>query len=153
MNKDFVELFSKASTYCSKSEKCISELNQYLLKYSADSDLLTEVIEVLVKEKYIDEQRYANAFVNDKFRFSGWGKIKISYMLKQKKINQKIINKSLGLIEDEKYVDFLKDLLLKKIKTFKHKEYEQTKASLIKFALGRGFEFEIILEVIKTLRF
>jgi regulatory protein len=89
MNKELLELYGKASSYCSKSERCISDVNQYLSKYCQDFDLINEVCNLLVKENYIDEQRYSNAFVNDKFKFSGWGKIKISYSLKTKKYSSR----------------------------------------------------------------
>jgi regulatory protein len=150
MNKELLELYGKASSYCSKSERCILEVNQYLSKYCQDFDLINEVCKLLVQENYIDEQRYANAFVNDKFKFSGWGKIKISYTLKQKNIHHETISKSLALIDDEKYSDFLNDLLRKKLKTLKNKDSEQIKAALLRFAISRGFEFEIVLKVIKT---
>lgn len=153
MNKELLELYGKASSYCSKSERCVSEVNQYLSKYCQDFDLINEVCKLLVKENYIDEQRYANAFVNDKFKFSGWGKIKISYSLKQKNIHHETISNSLALIDDENYSDFLNDLLRKKLKTLKNKDLEQIKAALLRFAISRGFEFEIVLKAIKTMKF
>lgn len=153
MNKELLELYAKATSYCSKSERCISEVNQYLLKYCQDFDLLKDVSELLIKEKYIDEQRYANAFVNDKFKFSGWGKIKISFMLKQKNIHQETISNSLAIIDDEKYLDFLNDLLRKKLKTLRNKDSEQINAALIRFAISRGFEYEIVIKAIKAMKF
>jgi regulatory protein len=152
MNKELIELYSKASLYCSKSEKCISELNQYMSKYCQDIEMIKEVSQLMVKEKYIDEQRYANAFANDKFKFSGWGKIKISYALRQKNIHQEVISNSIALIDDEKYFDFLTDLLRKKMKTIKNKDSEQIKAALIRFAVSRGFEYEIVLKAIKAIK-
>jgi regulatory protein len=153
MNKELFELYDKATSFCSKSERCISEVNQYLSKYCKDFDMISEVSLLLVKEKYIDEQRYAKAFTNDKFKFSGWGKIKISYMLRQKNIDSENISYSLDLIDDEIYCDFLKDLLQKKFKTLKNKDSEQSKAALIRFAISRGFEFEIVLKAIKMMNF
>jgi regulatory protein len=153
MNKELFELYDKATSFCSKSERCISEVNQYLSKYCKDFDMISEVSLLLVKEKYIDEQRYAKAFTNDKFKFSGWGKIKISYMLRQKNIDSENISYSLDLIDDEIYCDFLKNLLQKKFKTLKNKDSEQSKAALIRFAISRGFEFEIVLKAIKMMNF
>jgi regulatory protein len=153
MNKELFELYDKATSFCSKSERCISEVNQYLSKYCKDFDMISEVSLLLVKEKYIDEQRYAKAFANDKFKFSGWGKIKISYMLRQKNIDSENISYSLDLIDDEIYCDFLKNLLQKKFKTLKNKDSEQIKAALIRFAISRGFEFEIVLKAIKMMNF
>lgn len=152
MNKEFVELYGKATLYCSKSEKCISEVNQYLLKFCQNSELIKGVIGLLVEERYIDEQRYTNAFVNDRFKFSGWGKIKIAYMLKQKNIHPEIIHNSLDFIEEEKYIEFLKDLLRKKVKLIKHKDSEQIQLALIRFAMSRGFEYDIVFKTIKTIK-
>lgn len=152
MNNEFAELYGKASVYCSKSERCISEVNQYLSKYCQDFELINDIVSHLVTDRFIDEQRYANAFVNDKFRFSGWGKIKISYQLKQKKIHSDIIRNSLDLINDEQYSDFLNNLLQKKQKELKNKDSELIKASLLRFAISRGFEFEIVLKAINTIK-
>lgn len=152
MNNEFAELYGKASVYCSKSERCISDVNQYLSKYCQDFELINDIVSHLVTDRFIDEQRYANAFVNDKFRFSGWGKIKISYQLKQKKIHSDIIRNSLDLINDEQYSDFLNNLLQKKQKELKNKDSELIKASLLRFAISRGFEFEIVLKAINTIK-
>lgn len=151
-NKELRYLLSKGSAYCSKSEKCISETKTYLLKFSDNESLIEEVIKILVSENYIDEQRYANAFSNDKFKFSGWGKVKISYMLKQKNISSEKIANSLDFIDDDKYFESVKTLLSKKAKTLKNKDSEQLKISLIRFATGRGFAYDIVYKAIELLK-
>lgn len=150
--KELTYLLSKGSAYCSKSEKCISETVKYLSKFSNNTLLIDEVINILIKEKYIDEQRYANAFANDKFKFSGWGKVKISYVLKQKNISSENIANSLEFIDNDKYFESIKTLLQNKAKTIKNKDSEGLKVSLIRFGTGRGFGFDIVYKAIESIK-
>ncbi len=112
---------------------------------------ISEIIEFLKKEKYIDEHRYAEAFVNDKYRFNKWGKYKIKFTLKQKHIPEPIISEALNKIPDENYHSLLYDELSKKLRNLpKNSDYE-LKSKLYRFAASRGYENDLILEVINEL--
>ena len=71
------EVRNKAEAYCSSVERCVSEVEAKLEQWGADNGIKERVIEHLIKEKYIDQQRYCAAFVRDKYRFNQWGRMKI----------------------------------------------------------------------------
>ena len=93
-----------------------------------------------MKEKFIDEQRFAAFYSRDKFRFSGWGRIKIAYHLSAKFVDKSCIAEALQSIDEEAYFERLQDLLIKKKQQIKNKDPWQTKASLVRYAQSRGFE-------------
>ncbi|MCK9256090.1 MAG: RecX family transcriptional regulator [Bacteroidales bacterium] len=145
------QAFSKAANYCSKAEKCNFDVYKYLEKYDYEQEIIEIVIKNLNSENYIDENRYSTAYVNDKFKFSAWGKIKISYMLRQKNIPNKIIDFSLNTIDNQEYENSLFEILKLKLKNIKSEDKSILKEKLLRFASSRGFEFEIIYKVLDRL--
>ncbi|MDO9615237.1 MAG: regulatory protein RecX [Bacteroidota bacterium] len=103
------------------------------------------------EEKYINEERFARAYVKDKFRFNHWGKQKIEYMLRAKKIDQEILELAFEEIEEEGYADELLKLLTDKEKTIKSKDKFDKRNKLMRFAMGRGFESGKIYAALKEL--
>jgi len=147
----YEELLHKAASYCSISEHCIADVNEKLTSWSVSDDDKEKIIEKLVKDDFINEKRYCNAFTKDKFNFNKWGKIKISYALKQKSISNDLINSALKTIDDGEYEEMLAVILKTKLKTIKW-EYEYEKqGKLFAFAQTRGFESAVIDRVIRTL--
>ena len=145
------ELLYKAATYCSGSEHCISEVQTKLTAWGAEPEEVQPIIDYLLQEKYIDEDRYCRAYVNDKLRFAKWGRIKIRYMLQVKHLNQSAIQDALCAIDDEQYQKILADLLRVKIKSLRSVDPQQRNLKLIRFAASRGFEPNIISQVIKQI--
>ena len=148
----FEELLHKAASYCSISEHCISEVKLKLKAWGLEDDKSDKIIDCLTSEDFINEKRYCMAFVKDKFQFNKWGKIKISYALQQKGIDNKLITQALNSIDDGKYEEMLGDILKSKLKNLKW-EYEYEKmGKLFHFAQSRGFESAVIDRVIRTLK-
>lgn len=150
-NYTLEELVHKAASYCSISEHCISEVKEKLKNWEVDQSKSDTIINRLIANDFINEKRYSNAFVKDKFRFNKWGKVKISYALQQKGIDKQSIAEALALIDDGEYEEMLADLLQSKVKTIKW-EYEYEKmGKLFQFAQSRGFESSVIDRVIRNL--
>ncbi len=143
--------YDKAAVLCSRSEKCISEISEKLKLYGLSSEESEPVIEKLIDEKYLDDERFARAYVKDKFRFNHWGKQKIEHMLRSKKINQEILDLAFEEIEDEGYANELLKLLADKAKTLKSKDQYDKRNKLMRFAMGRGFESGKIYTALKEL--
>ena len=102
------------------------------------------VIARLVKERYIDDERYARAFVKDKIHYNKWGRRKVQQALWQKHIDSDVQQRVLDEIDEKEYLDVLRPLLKQKRKSIKAaSDYEQNQ-KLVRFALGRGFGFDII---------
>lgn len=144
------EALYKAAAYCSASEHCRSDVAEKLEKWGVETEAGKRIIEYLVKEKYIDEERYCRFFVNDKLRYNRWGRNKISQALRQKRISQETITSSLGHIDESEYRAILRELLDRKRKNTKAKSDYELNGKLIRFALGRGFEMEEMRQCIDS---
>lgn len=142
------QALSRAMAICSKAEKCVSDIEMKLSEWGIEPAEVQKIIAVLIKEKFIDEERFARYFVRDKFRFNQWGKVKIAFMLKSKKVPQHLIDEALGEIEDEDYQDLLVKLLKDKAKKTKFINEYDKKGKLIRFAQSKGFEYESINEAL-----
>jgi len=143
--------YDKAALLCSKSEKCTSEIQEKLKLWGLSSEESEPVIQQLIAEKYLDDERYARAFVKDKFRFNHWGKQKIAHMLQAKKISQEILQLAFEEIEEDGYADELRKLLTDKEKSIKAKDKYDKRNKLMRFALGRGYESNKVYEIFKEL--
>ena len=144
----FEEALFKASALCSGSEHCISDIREKLYRWGVDKDDFDRIVDRLVDERYIDEGRYASAYVRDKYRFSHWGKVKIQAMLRQQRICSADIANAFEEIDDGEYQQILRDLIESKRKSIKDEDEYTVRGKLIRFALQRGFEMEEISKII-----
>jgi regulatory protein len=144
-------LLNKAATYASRCEHCESEVREKLLIWGGTSEETDEIIAYLIEERYIDNQRYANSYVKDKFRFNHWGKYKISMMLRSKDIESGIIEEALGQIDEEEYLERLQQILRDKLRSLKYSSEYEKKGKLFKFAQSRGFESSAISKIIDSI--
>ena len=145
------ELTHKAASYCSISEHCISEVEDKLTVWGIEESEKHKIIDHLIAEDFINEKRYCTYFVKDKFRFNKWGKIKISYALKQKKLSNSLINSALETIDDGEYEEMLASILKTKLIGLKYEfEYEK-QGKLFRFAQSRGFENNVIERALRNI--
>jgi len=145
------ELLHKAASYCSISEHCVSEVEEKLNAWCIECDDKAKIIDRLIAEDFINEKRFCIFFVKDKFRFNKWGKIKISYALKQKGLSNDLISMALGTIDEGEYEEMLAAILKTKLVGLKY-EYEYEKqGKLFRFAQSRGFESNVIEKVLRNL--
>lgn len=140
---------NKAEVYCSTVERCVSEVEAKLEQWGVTDEIREKIIKHLIDEKYIDQQRYCAAFVRDKYRFNQWGKVKISQALRMKRISPDLISLGMEEIDEEEYFEILSSLIEQKKKNVKARTGYERNGKLIRFALGRGFEMEVILRCVK----
>jgi len=143
------EGLNRAYRYCTVAERCRSEVRAMLERHQADETIICHIIELLEKEKYIDEKRYSMAFVHDKLLFARWGRIKISYALRQKQIPDPIIEEAILSIDPDDYnvvLSKVADSLMGSLKG--STEYERN-MYLMKRICSRGFEPSIVRRYIK----
>ena len=153
MKKEYTleELLHKAASYCSISEHCVSEVEEKLNAWCIECDDKAKIINRLIDEDFINEKRYCAYFVKDKFRFNKWGKVKISYALKQKGLSDELINAALQTIDEGEYDEMLAALLKTKLTGLKYEfEYEK-QGKLFRFAQSRGFENNVIERVLRNI--
>ena len=106
------------------------------------------VMQRLVSERYVDDERYARAFVKDKILYNKWGRRKVEQALWAKRIDDEIRSRVLDEVDEADYIHVLKPLLKQKRRsTTAQNDYELNR-KLVKFALGRGFTFDIIRQCI-----
>lgn len=109
-----------------------------------------EIIKRLIKENFLNEERYAHAFVKDKFRYNKWGASRIRQELRMRNINENIIEDALTEISDDEVIESLKKLVRQKRQTIKAKSDYELRGKLIRFAMSRGFSYSTISKVIDT---
>ena len=142
----------RVTTYCSRGEKCISQVREKLYEWRVDCSEHDSIIEFLIEERYIDETRFARAYVNDKYRFNGWGRKKISLMLSAKGIDKATISEALLVIDDDLYLENLTSIIEKKNRTLKCDSDYECRSKLFNHAYSRGYESNLIVAVIDQCR-
>ena len=145
----YEQALPRVAAMCSRSEQCVFDITDKLRKWGVTAEDIENVIEKLIKEKFLDDSRFCRSFINDKYKYNRWGRIKIIYALKLKKINSEIIYNTIDdVINEEIYFTNLNNLLREKRKSIKGKDKYEIKAKLFRFAAGRGFESDEISKVI-----
>jgi regulatory protein len=144
----------KMAKFCAYQERCLQEINEKLKQFLVSYEEKKEIIDYLTQEKYLNETRYAQAFVRGKFLLKHWGKVKIIYHLQKKGINQKDINEGLKEIEEEDYIETLTKLLQKKYDSLQEKKEDKQviKQKLYNYAQQKGYEFDYIKQAITNIK-
>ena len=139
---------TRAEAYCSAAEHCRSEVRAMLERHGAEKPDIESIINNLVKEGFIDESRYARAFVHDKVRFAKWGKVKIGQALWQKRIPQDITDAALESIEDDEYLAALKDVVKAKFRTVKGATEYERKMKTMRSVCSLGYEPALVRKLL-----
>ena len=142
------EAYLRLTALCAQAEHCQQEMRDKMKRWTVDETVQNRIIARLVKERYIDDERYARAFVKDKIRYNKWGRRKVQQALWLKHIDADIQQKVLDEIDEKEYLDVLRPLLKLKRKTIKAQSDYELNQKLLRFALRRGFTFDIIRQCI-----
>ena len=140
-----------ARNYCSVQERSQAEVCSKLISWGLDLEQAEEVVSSLILEGFINESRYASIYARSKFNQNHWGKIKIKYSLRQKGISDICIREALEEINQEKYYSLCEKLAQKKWGDLKGEGYVSKKMKTISFLNSKGFEYEIINNIIENL--
>ncbi len=144
------EAVAKAEHYCAYQERCHSEVREKLFSIQAHPAEMDEIILHLIRNNFLNEERFAMAFARGKFRALQWGRIKIRLELKRRKISDTLIRQALASIEDEEYEATLKNLLEKKLRSIKGIGWQRARKAAA-YASGKGFEPEMALSMANRL--
>lgn len=142
------EAYLTLTALCAQAEHCQWEMLEKMRRWEVSEEAQARVMQRLVKEKYVDDERYAEAFVKDKIRYNKWGRRKVDQGLWQKHIDANIRKRVLDEVDDDEYLSVLRPLLKQKRKTTKANSDYELNQKLMRFALGRGFTFDIIRQCI-----
>ena len=138
------EVFSKMAQLCSRSEQCSADIRKKIMAFEIVDEIVDEIITKLIEEKFIDDERYVRAYINDKFKINKWGKLKMRYYLHAKGLSDEIIEKGLDSLDDEKYKSLLIKTMKAKAKSIRDKDKYKKMGQIIRFTQNRGFEPELI---------
>jgi len=134
--------------YCSRSEHCIEEVRQKLWDWKVPSEEHEKIITSLVENNFVNEERYATAYVKDKFRFNHWGRIKIRLMLKAKKIGAATIDDAISCIDEDEYAEVLRSIIESESRKVKAATDYERRGKILRHVVSRGFEPSIASEFI-----
>ncbi|WP_420317166.1 regulatory protein RecX [Ekhidna sp.] len=145
------EAKQRAGRFCAFRERSPNELLEKLQSWGISELESVEIVAELSKEGFIDEQRFANAFCNDKFQFSSWGKQKIRAHIYSHKLPENIVVNALDRIDPQAYEDRLFELAKSKWQKLEGEETMKRKQKVVSYMVSKGFEMDLIWSAINTL--
>ncbi len=143
------DILVKAANFSAYQERTHAEVRERLQKWEVWGDEAEEIIAYLIEDNFLNEERFAKVFAGSKFRVKQWGRQKIKYELKARKLSEYCIKVGMAEIEDNDYIDTLKTILEKKKYELRtEKQPLIVKQKLAQYAIGKGFESELVWQII-----
>lgn len=131
---------------CARSEKCEGDARRLMRGWCVEPKAAEGIVARLVRERFIDDRRYATLFVREKLNLSGWGAYKIRTALKRKEVADAIIQEALANLDSNRLRERLQEQLTRKVRTLKAKTPFELKAKLIRYGLSLGYDYEAVLD-------
>lgn len=148
----YEKYLARMMALCSRSEKCKWDIRSALQKKGVKKHVVEQIIYALETHGFIDEKRYACAYVKDKIRLQGWGPVKIQVGLRSKNIPENILSEALESVDTQEYMYNLQAALERKQTVLKEPDRQKNKEKLIRFALGRGYTYHQIIQALEGLQ-
>lgn len=142
------EALEKMAKFCAYQERCQSEVKHKLFGVGLSNEEINNIICDLIEHSFLDEERFAKAFVRGKFNQKGWGRIKIQQHLNQKQISSFCQKKGMLEINENDYLTKLEEIILKKSNSLKTEDPFIRKSKTARYAISRGFESELVWEIL-----
>lgn len=154
MQKKFLtkeQALQKLRQYCAYQERSHHEAQQKLWELGVPRAQHDEILSTLIEEDYLNEERFAVLFAGGKFRMNDWGRKKILYALKEKRVSEYSIKKALKEIPEDDYEKKLTELVEKKYDSLKGEQHLARKRKTIDYMLQKGYEMDLVTGVLKRL--
>ena len=145
MNK---EALIKAANFCAYQERTHKEVRNRLYELEIVGDESEAIITWLIENNYLNEERFARLFAGSKFRQKKWGRIKIRQELKMRGVSDYCLKAGMSEIDGDDYVVTLQEIIEKKLKDIKDSNKLIVKQKLVKFALSKGFENDLVFDAV-----
>lgn len=142
-------ILNKLRHYCAYQERCHEEVRTKLLSLKVYGDALEEIINKLIEEDFLNEERFAKAYAGGKFRMKKWGRGKIIQGLKARKISDYCIKQGMTEIPDDDYHKTLQSLVKSTIKKYHTGNVFETKSKTANYLISRGYESELVWDAIQ----
>ncbi len=140
----------RAETRCAGQECCLHDIREALRRWGVEGKAAEDILNHLEQEGYIDENRYARAFVHDKVNYDRWGRLKIQAALRTKHIADADISEAMEHISDDLYRKNLLALIASKRRTLGDIEPQKMREKVARYLLSRGYEAHLVFEEIDT---
>ncbi|WP_323787254.1 regulatory protein RecX [Psychroserpens sp.] len=137
--------------YCAYQERCHKEVSQKLFEMHMIPEARDKIIVHLLQHNFLNEERFAKAFVRGKFRIKKWGRQRLQLELKRKDINKTIISIALKEIDEEAYIDTFNDLALKRVHMIRESNPQKKRKKLADYLFYRGWESHLVYDKIREL--
>lgn len=147
----FLEIKQKMANYCVYQDRCHSEVEQKMWDFTLIPEAKEEILLFLMKEDYLNEERFTRSYIRGKFYMKSWGRNKIRNHLKFKGVTEKLINRCFDEIEDADYEKVLAKIYQNYEEKQKGFKPYQKKSRTVKYLLSRGFEYEAINDYLRNL--
>ncbi|WP_447951879.1 regulatory protein RecX [Chryseobacterium koreense] len=144
----FAEIKQKLMNYCSYQDRCHSEVEQKMREFLLIPEARDELLLFLMRENYLNEERFTRSYIRGKFNIKSWGRNKIRMQLKFKGVPEKLINRCFDEIDETDYQKKLHLIYKDYFQKLKGLKEYQKKSKTISYLLGRGYEYEEILGVL-----
>lgn len=141
----------RVAAYCSKAERCEYDVRKKLVAWELSEEEQSRIIKRLKEEKYLDNSRYCRSYINDKVKYNKWGEKKIIFELRKKMIAEKDYLPHLKDVTKDDFEEQLIHILKVKNRTTKAKDDYDRKTKLMRFALGRGFQMDLVIKCVDNL--
>ncbi len=136
---------------CAKSETCTSDARKALYRWQVPVESHQTILDQLTAQKFIDDSRYAAAYVREKATLSRWGSYKIRAALRAKQIDEETVNEALAQLEEHDMAGKLEEQLRRKLRTIKAKNAYDLKNKLLRYGVGLGCDFSDVSDQIEQL--
>jgi regulatory protein len=146
------QAFAKAKHYCAYQERSHAEVKEKLYSFHLRKVDVETILSRLIEENYLNEERFAKQFTGGKFRMKKWGRVKIAYELKQKKVSPYNIKEALEEIDEAEYKQALKKLAHAKWNSLKKDQHIIRQSKTQQYLLQKGYEPYLVKEVITAIR-
>ena len=143
-------IIEKIQSYCLYQDRCIKDVKNKLFSLKVNDDLGQKIINHLIDNDYLNEERFVKLFIQGKLRIKKWGKIKLKYELKIRGINNNIIDTHIKNISEDEYISYFDEFSSAKIKFLKG-TLDKKKRSFINYFTYRGWENQLIYQKLKDI--
>lgn len=144
----FETTLKKAMALCATREHCTKDIRHKLSEWGVDYAGVEKIIELLIRDNFLNDNRYAKAFTSDRFKQNKWGKIKIASQLRMKGIPENIIESALAEISDDEYMEMMRETITTHSRFIKAKSKYDLKGKLLRFGLSKGFESHLLYDLL-----
>ncbi len=140
--KSAAEALQSLMRLCARGERSTGDAMRLMRTWGVPEGERQAVVDRLVAQRFIDNSRYAELYVREKSRLSGWGARKIAMQLRTKGVEKEVIAEALATIDSDEQGDRLVEKLRRKMRTTKAQSDYEMRGKLLRYALGLGYDYD-----------